>query len=122
MLKAMRSDFLTIRTSAFYDLYKPQVQDLVGKSQILIACYKNDHDLIYGYVVYEKLDDILILHWVNVKLPFRRMGLAKLMLKELGKDTEDPAFSTYEFKLTEITQRHFIKFKPELRRALAATR
>ena len=114
-LKAMRADFATMRTSIFFDTYRPKVQELVANSDILIACFKNDPDLIYGYVIYTKLEDILIIHWINVKLPFRRMGLATKMLEQLGKKKDDPAFSTYNSKYKEAAERHFIKFKPDLR-------
>jgi ribosomal protein S18 acetylase RimI-like enzyme len=117
MLKAMRVYFPHLRTSAFFDAYKPKVQRLVGESNIQVACFEKDQDLIYGYVIYSMIDDILVLHWVNVKKPFRRMGIAKELLKSIGKDQDSAAFATWEYKIKEVTDKNLIKFKKELQTA-----
>lgn len=117
MLKAMRAEMTEIRTSMFYSIYQPKVQNLIEKSDIQIACYEKDKDLIYGYLVTSNLDDILIIHWINVKKPFRRLGIATALLKSIGKDKETAALASWKYPHTEVTDRHLIKFKKELQTA-----
>lgn len=63
----------------FRDLQGYRIKKILDYSSALVACDVEDPSIIFGYVVFE-LD---LLHWIYVKYPFRKMGLATDMLKNI---------------------------------------
>lgn len=72
--------------SLFYTEEKKIVKILITKSLILIACNPDDTDQIYGYLVFEKIEDIPIIHFLYVKLLFRENGVAKQLIESVFPD------------------------------------
>lgn len=55
----------------------------------LVACNAAEPNQIYGYVIAEKnhiVPDLMLVHWIYVKGPFRKFGLAKSLLSALPQD------------------------------------
>ena len=52
-------------------------QDLLAMSQCLVACKSDDRDHILGYIVFDPPD---ICHYIYVKTPFRRLGIARRLV------------------------------------------
>ena len=52
------------------------VERLLARSDILVACGREDSDQIFGYIAYE---DPNLLHYLYVKIPFRRLGIGRLL-------------------------------------------
>jgi GNAT superfamily N-acetyltransferase len=54
-----------------------------------------DEDHIYGYIVAEERAglDALLLHWVYVKGPFRRFGVARKLLQEVNPEAKSVHFT-----------------------------
>lgn len=53
------------------------------KSLVTLAVDPEDGDHIYGYIVYELRDGVTAAHWLYVKFPFRRMGIATMLLRDM---------------------------------------
>lgn len=82
--------------SLFYKEYKEIVKTLISKSLILIACNPEETDQIYGYLSFEKVADIPIIHFIYVKLTFRENGIAKLLLQSVfDKFKSEPTLITH---------------------------
>jgi GNAT superfamily N-acetyltransferase len=69
-----------IPTCIYYGYY-PNVINFVlssPKTQVKLAVLKEDLDVILGYAVFEEEK----LHWVFVKPPWRKLGIAKMLVPE----------------------------------------
>lgn len=67
---------------AYFQGYKPLVEAALTRSRVLVACQKADPDAIVGWVAVEP-GDVPRLHYVYVKHPFRRFGIAKRLVAPL---------------------------------------
>lgn len=80
----------------YYEKQHQVIRAILGKVGlgIFVACSQEDEDQIYGYVVGETLSDKwLIIHWVYVKGPFRRFGIAKDLMKRVLGGFEEIHYS-----------------------------
>ena len=71
----------TIPKHDFMITYQKVIEALLKKSQINIACLKEDDDVILGYSVSQ--GDIL--HWVFVKDLWRKIGVSKMLIAKETK-------------------------------------
>ena len=69
------------RKEPFYDAYRPTVEALIARSQVLIACLPEHSDAIVGYAV---LEEPRFLHWAYTKSAFRRLGVARFLLGDFA--------------------------------------
>jgi GNAT superfamily N-acetyltransferase len=60
---------------------------LLGRSKILVAANPEDPSQICGWIVYEPKAPIPVLHYVYVKHPFRRNGIARELIAQMECDT-----------------------------------
>ena len=67
-------------TEYFY--YEHKVLEwILPRSTTVIMCPEEDPDQIVGFMVYEKLEGALLVHWVHIKVDFRGRGLARGMVE-----------------------------------------
>lgn len=64
----------------FFSTYSRVVETLVARSTVVVACLPDDDDVILGYAVAEGP----VLHWVQIKEPWRKQGLAKHLVSGLS--------------------------------------
>lgn len=64
----------------FMAYYKLIGEALISKSQVKVACLKDDADIILGYSVLSQ--DFSVVHWVFIKRAFREQGISKRLLPE----------------------------------------
>lgn len=69
-------------SDAYFQGYRPLVEAALSRSRVLVACQKADPDAIVGWVAVEP-GDVPRLHYVYVKHPFRRFGIAKRLVAPL---------------------------------------
>ena len=78
-----------IRNSIFFKFHHAVVTDILASPDTLVtvACDTLDENVIYGYMVAGVApDDNTLLHYLYVKSPFRRMGVAKVLGAPLNLD------------------------------------
>ena len=64
--------------------FQVQLANVLGNSNCLILCDKGDKDFIYGFTIYQKIEDFAcILHGLYVRNTWRRLGLATKMVDTL---------------------------------------
>lgn len=70
-----------IERQSFFPSYQRILDKLLSRDQIkvMIACDENDSELIFGYVAFEPG----IVHFIYVKEPFRKMGIAKKLCSHI---------------------------------------
>ena len=71
---------------------------MIKRSNVLICCDPEDFNHIYGYVVYEDIAGVSVVHFIYLKQPFRKIGLAKRMLEHLQFREHEPLVISYENK------------------------
>ena len=75
------------RDSYYYAAHTPIAQRLLARSEVLTCLDPYDLDHVYAYLVYEHIDDTLILHYFYTKKTYRDLGLAKSLLDQCAKKT-----------------------------------
>lgn len=98
------------------DTYREVLNVLIARGARIIMAFCPELDPpydLYGWIMVEDgldTDGYDCVHYINVKEPFRRNGIAKMLLREAGVD---PAFFYYTFRTQRW--RHFSGgvFKPQ---------
>lgn len=72
------------------------IETLLKRCKTLVACGDKDAGEIYGYIVYEQVEGLLVIHYCYVKHTFRSMGMARELMVEAGhKRSESAALFTH---------------------------
>jgi GNAT superfamily N-acetyltransferase len=89
-LKSFRSSLFASKlvNSVYFTEHHKVIEKIVKNSHVIVACNDQDPTQIYGYIVAGTVDSIFCLHYVYTKHPFRRMGIARLLINffEHSKD------------------------------------
>lgn len=65
------------------------IEKLLPKCVNVVVCRADNPDQILGYAIAESTDTCLVIHFVYVKAPFRKLGLASNLCRELIKSDGD---------------------------------
>ena len=66
-----------IPESIYMTEHHRQAAEILSRAACLVACGADDPDVVLGYIVAERVNDRPVFHYVYVKHPFRRLGIAK---------------------------------------------
>lgn len=104
-----------MNNEVFFKRFGKIITKIIGDSVLIIACNPEDVDQIYGYMVYKNLDDVFVLHYIYVKFPYRKLGIAKRMLEAVA-DTKKPIVVTFANRWVD-SMRHklLLTFDPYIR-------
>jgi hypothetical protein len=95
-LRSAKDDF-DMPKDRFFETYRDHINGLLARSQVTMATDPTDPTFIHGYIVYQKVADVFLLHWAYVKKDFRRLGVMSRLIEsqypELG---EEPLIITYK--------------------------
>lgn len=72
--------FSDMPKNAFMQNYKPVLEALIKRSDVWVACLKDAPDVILGYSIISR--DFTTIHWVFVKKPWRKKGIARSILPQ----------------------------------------
>ncbi len=93
------------------------VLDLVQRCSVVVACDPDDHDEVYGWLCHELVKGELVIHYLFVKFPFRRSGIADQLYEHVA--TGRPFTATHAgFLMPELRAKYvliFDPYSPELR-------
>lgn len=67
------------------------IERLLKRCKTFVACAADDPATIYGYICYEHVEGVLVIHYTYVKHTFRNMGIAKELLTETKHDPSQTA-------------------------------
>lgn len=74
-----------IPNSTYYASQHALIEKILLTSEVHIACNIEDPSQIYGYVVGKTREGKCTVHWLYCKHTFRRNGVAKALLQQLGE-------------------------------------
>ena len=85
-LKSYRSSGVTehIPSTIYFTEHKKTVLRLMEDAKILVCCNPEDEEQIFGWTCYE---EPLIIHFIYVKYPYRKFGMAKSLYNTIGSPT-----------------------------------
>lgn len=69
-----------IESDIYYPDQEALIKTILGRSYVVVACSGDDPDQIFGYLVTEEQGPDICFHWLYIKYPFRRIGLARGLL------------------------------------------
>lgn len=72
----------TVYYSRFHDLIENLLNDPL--TAVVVACSPDDPEQIFGYCVATIADTGNVLHWVYIKHPFRKFGIARDMVGKVS--------------------------------------
>lgn len=98
-LKSFRDSPATTKMSdtVFFGNYETIIKEILATKKVLVMADENESkdktkpQTIYGYIAYEYLDNVPVIHFIYVKHTFRGRGLMNDMFKTVVKYYPDPA-------------------------------
>lgn len=104
-----------MNNEVFFKRFGKIITKILGDSTIIVACNPDDQDQIYGYLAYKTLDDVFVLHYIYVKYPYRKLGIAKKMLDTVT-DLSKPMVATFANRWVDAMRgKLLITFDPYIR-------
>lgn len=85
-LKSYRHSAATaaMQNDLYYSGQHKLIEGLVSTCKFVIACNPKDQSQIYGYSVGQMVDEVLCVHFVYTKEPYRKFGLGIALLTAQG--------------------------------------
>ena len=92
-LRSFRDGYLvrSIPNTVYYYQHHKILEALLPRSVVLIACNEENPDQILGWICAEVVDTALVIHYMYVKQPFRKFGIAKRLVGILEESESPPA-------------------------------
>lgn len=87
----------------FFDNHKKVVKTLLQNSRVIIACNPSDSSQIFGYSVIEKSYSAPTIHYMYVKLTYRRLGIARALMNEI-LEHYDPSLPVTVSHMTRVLE------------------
>lgn len=102
-LRSFRTGSLcaNVANSIYFVEHHKVLEKLLKRSEVLVACEPSDPTNIYGYLCYEKIQDIFVLHYAYVKHTFRQLGVANSLLEKTGCDFTKQGLFSHHNKSSE---------------------
>lgn len=99
----------------FFPWMKKRIDEILSKSNIMIACIDTSPDDIVGYVIYKQHDDKnIIIHWMQVKSIYRRFAVAKDFLNELETKDKNIICTNYFKLFKKLKDKYSLIFDPTI--------
>lgn len=79
-LKSYRNSLKTVSNAVYFNGHHKVIEALLATSTVSVACDTSDNTQLFGYLVHEEVDGVVIVHYAYVKHPFRKLGILKQLL------------------------------------------
>lgn len=88
------------KREVFFEAHQKLLDKILTKKEIkvAVAVSKDDDDLIFGFLAYEPK----IIHFVYVKEPFRKEGIARKLIESQGIDPNECKASHLTYSLLDL--------------------
>lgn len=97
-----------ISNTVYYGEHHKVLERIMKRSEAIIACDPKDQSQIFGYMVYEIITGVLVVHYAYVKQSFRKLGIMNKMLEHAGRKKDTPFVYSHE---THTGSKLSIKYK-----------
>lgn len=86
----------------YFGNHKRIIAKILDKSTCLIAANPEDDNHILGYIVFDKHNGLKILHYIYVKAPYRRLGIANFLRKFAFTNESHPIVTSHYTRMSSI--------------------
>jgi ribosomal protein S18 acetylase RimI-like enzyme len=69
-----------IKGNAYYSYQHLLINSILSRAEVSILCNPDDLEQIFGFIVYEMINNIVVVHWLHVKYSFRQLGFARYII------------------------------------------
>jgi hypothetical protein len=89
-LKSFRAGTMNrhVDNTLYFDQHHKLIERILKYATVKVACDEKNRENILGYICYEKIDGILVIHYAYTKHLFRKLGIQS----QLAKTIEDHDF------------------------------
>lgn len=98
-LKAYRNSKITREwpNDVYYPAQTEAITKILFTAGTILACSAEDPNQIFGYIVSQKIEGTQVVHFLYVKHLYRRLGIAKALLKRAfgEKYNEQETYTTH---------------------------
>jgi hypothetical protein len=84
-----------ITDTTFFDRHHKVIERILKDAKALVCVDSTHPDTILGYLVYQWFGERPLIHFIYVKMAFRKMGLANQMLSKAGIDLNEGGIYTH---------------------------
>lgn len=105
--------FKRVADRIYFDHYEPKVKTLIKKSDVYIACLKEDPAVIIGYLAIERKGSDII-HFCLVKDLWQKMGVAKYLL-ETAEPSRHASYTHWTDPMNSLSNKVTYTFNPFLK-------
>lgn len=89
----------------------PLIHKILSRSHVLTSRPDPQDPFIHGYVVFERRQDVFVLHWAHVKGLWRRQGIFKeLLAAAMGDEPSDCVYTFIRKPATKYFGRYGLRF------------
>ena len=88
------------RSTVFFAHYPAVIDYILERSKVLVVCYAQEPDVIFGYIVHGPM----VAHYIYVKQAFRGLGLARMLYVAAG----EPKVYTHKTRLLDIYNKDLV--------------
>lgn len=92
----------------YHMVYRRKVNDLVDRSEFVVAAAEDDEDTILGWVMFQNVRNHVVVHFVHVRRELRKRGLAREMIQAV----EPTCFSHWSTRVRQIPDGW--RYRPDL--------
>mgnify|MGYP003554370674 CR=1 FL=1 len=113
-LKSYRKSEPEMSNLIYYESFKKNIESILKRSNVVIACNEINNNDIIGYVVFESLDPVVI-HYIYVKFMNRQLGVGGTLVK-IAKGIQDVAVCTFATKsFFKLNKKWGLSYNPWMR-------
>jgi len=85
-LRAHSAHYAAVPAEIYYEAHAQSIKNCIAENHCLVATPHGEPDIIIGYMVWEdRGPKYVVLHYCYVKNSFRRIGLAKILVKMVAE-------------------------------------
>ncbi len=92
-LKSNRDGFMvrSVPNTVYYHQHHKILEAIMPNGIVIVACNEEDPDQILGWCCAEVVDTALVIHYIYIKQPFRKFGIATKLVTLLEETEKPPA-------------------------------
>lgn len=112
MLKSLRNHppYTWMANDTYFPFMSNMIDMLLASSNALLAVDPLDESSMFGYILYSNPQRV---HFVYTKYPFRKLGIASLLLKEINNSRGEPTYcSFFTHQVSKASVKYNLTYQP----------
>lgn len=96
ILKSARKNkqFSDISNSVYFNHLETIIKKRLNNSQCLVACNHEDAWQVFGYIIFRRIENVVIIDYIYVKELYRDLDISKALINALQIKENDIVYNT----------------------------